>query len=171
MCRELKDKEYKFGKLIDLYNDYFQIYTKEIPKFSYRIADDMVETFKQLAETEEQIAQWKKYSDKIRKNNGTVVFTRDNRLFIILVNENLFNDKTLRKNDEYVHTVTHEYTHLLDYYKYMKENNINNYDEFLKDKYSDVFYLWAEYHARFISTKIYYKHIIDYGILKEKIVT
>lgn len=149
----MKDNMCKLKDQIEFYNTKYEIPQDKIPEFDYYIADDMIGTFKQFAETKDQIAQLEKYPDSIN-GNGCIVFTIDNRNFTIIINNNQFNG-----NDDYIHTILHEYTHVLDYSRYMKENDISNFDNFLLNKHSDAFYLWTEYHARLIGTDNYYKYI------------
>lgn len=148
----MDDNKSKLKEQIDFYNKKYKISEDEIPNFEYYIANDMIEIFKKFAETEEQLAQLKNYPESIKGMNGTIVFTRDNRNFIIIINKSQFNT-----NKDYIHTILHEYTHVLDYYRYMRENNIINTDNLFEDKYGETIYIWSEYHARVIGTINYYE--------------
>lgn len=151
----MEDNISKLKEQIDFYNKRYKILQDEIPKFNYYIADDMIETFRKFAETNEQLAHLRNYPESLRKSNGQIIFTIDNREFIILINKSQFND-----TKDYIHTIIHEYTHVLDYFKYMNENNIINFDKFIKKKIFYAVYLWTEYRARVLGTKNFYESYI-----------
>ena len=149
------NKENELRKQIKSYNNKYKVLQKEIPEIDYCNTSDMLETFGKFAETKEQLTQFKSCPERISTFNGFTMFTNENRKFTILVNNNQFNS-----NKDYIHTVTHEYTHVLDYYKYMKENAIQNFDDMMQTKYGNTIYLWSEYHARLRGTEVYYKEYV-----------
>lgn len=142
----------KLNQYIDAYNVKYNILDEDVPQFDCLITDDMVGAFRKFAETEEQLRE----QSEIMNLNGTVIFTKDNRSYLIVVNKNQFNE-----GNDYIHTIFHEYTHVLDYHSYMKANCICNFDKLIESKYIDAFYLWTEYHARYIGTENYYNHQLN----------
>lgn len=134
-----------------MYNDYKSAYCfeNEKPDFVLKISNDMQKDIKFFASNEEVVFRFKHRSTN---SNGLVISPWSKfEHFTILINERVFLD------DQYVHTVFHEFTHLFDIYFYLRdygsrENNCNN-------KYYWEFHYWTEFHAKSVGSRIYFSYL------------
>lgn len=154
--KELEQYQGLLKECINIYNNEYIVSNKDVPIIEIIIADDMLYYTKKYAETEEQKAQIKNHPKSIENNNGLVVPTLNNNKYYILINKKAFNNI-----NDYIHTIFHEYTHVLDYYKFIRNKNLLNFDWLIKDVYMDAFYIWSEYHARLIGTRAFYKEYFN----------
>ncbi len=100
--------------------------------------------------------------------NGTIK-VYNNKNHIIILNENLFFDKTnkmsvdevlLKNKFQYIQTFIHEYVHILDIIEFAKHFNVNIEDVEKIPEYKS-FYYWTEFHAHAESYKFYKEYLLN----------
>lgn len=83
----------------------------------------------------------KEYENNI---NGTTILSGNlNELPYILIST-----KTAENSDQYISTITHELTHLHDFYDIINYYNLKYSKEFYDNKKCCLFTNWSEYHAK-----------------------
>jgi len=132
--------------------DFELIFTKNVDTESIKLIS--------MIEQEEEI----KYYNGNDTLNGRMLFKTEERPFVILINENQFDNKF-----SFLGTYYHELTHVIDYDKYMNQVDAKDIKELKIDNYHWVFYLWTEFHARYIGYSKYYEYINYANNYKENI--
>ena len=87
--------------------------------------------------------------EAVDTNRGTIIPPKDiNGNFTIVINLNFFLDSLQKDDCQWIGTLTHEFTHVLDFIKYAKLHNMDNYDVIQRDMEHRPFMLWTECNAR-----------------------
>ena len=73
--------------------------------------------------------------------------TRDGK-FTIVINKNYLFESIRKQDWQWVGTLTHEMTHVIDFINYAKMNDLNNFDVVQKAFIHRPFMLWTEFHAK-----------------------
>lgn len=125
----------------------------ELPNYKLVLTDNIyTESLKLMSESE--IKEDMKYENSIEQLNGRMLYRTQDRPFYILINK-----KQLNEQFDFVGTYYHELTHVIDFDRYMNEVKANNIIELSEDRYYWTFYLWTEFHARYIAYSQFYDYI------------
>jgi len=121
-------------------------------KFSFIIANNLLEEILKLSESEDERKELRSAGSEINEYHGFVKFpTEKNDIYYLFVNIGRFNETKI-----HLQTITHEYTHILDFDEYAKEYKIKNMNWKQNIPYYDSIHFLSEARARYRSTLIYY---------------
>lgn len=125
----------------------------KLPKFQLILTDNIyTESLELMSESE--LKEDMKYKNSIEQLNGRMLYKTQDNPFYILINKNQFNEQF-----DFVGTYYHELTHLIDFDRYMNDVKANDITELRNDKYYWIFYLWTEFHARYMGYSKFYDYI------------
>lgn len=131
----------------NIVTDYFSTFDIEPISIKYTYTDDMVASYTELrpehAEKEpEKIATLNRY-------NGTAIPPNNiGEMFTVLLNSNYLCECINQNNANWIGTIAHETTHVLDFTNYAALTNAKDYEDILSVNKSAMFQLWTEIHAR-----------------------
>lgn len=164
--------ENSMGELQD--NELLETYCKYLMSLFYKetnitpinvaieFVDDLYQRRLELATSEEDLNNVKKSKNIISGFNGTMVLPyKKSELPHILIAKN-----TISNNFAFMGTLIHELTHIYDFYDFVKENNIDLYEDVERHSSFSTFYQWSEYHAR--RTGYYYYRKFYYTLVAEE---
>lgn len=87
--------------------------------------------------------------EEIDMNRGSVILPKElNGKFTIVMDSNYFMDSLQKMDYQWVGTLTHELTHILDFIQYAELHHLDNYDVIQRDMEHRPFMLWTECNAR-----------------------
>jgi len=127
--------------------DYFATFDIPVVSIRYSIVDDMAAAYKELcpdhAEREPQkIATLNQY-------NGTTVSPSNVAgMFTILLNAKYMLESVNGNNANWVGTIAHETTHVVDFTDFATLLDAENYEDILSIAKNSMFQLWTEFNAR-----------------------
>ena len=130
----------------EMYSYYKRVFGLELrePRFTLKISNSMQEDTYFYSSEEQKLLMDK--GEDIPDLNGSLIMPGNSDLnFVVLINERQFLD------DQYIHTIHHEFTHLYDFYSYFIDFGLAS-NHFLG------IYYWSEYHAKRIGSYIYLKY-------------
>ncbi len=134
-----------FGSIL---GDYYNYYGVDPVEVECILSNKLSETFMQKRPDFFE-CDVKTTPEAIDINRGTIIPPRHkNGKFIILIDSNYFVESVQNNDFQWVGTLTHEVTHVLDFIKYSKINNIENYDVIQRDMEHRPFMLWTECNSR-----------------------
>ena len=87
--------------------------------------------------------------EEIDKNRGSIIPPKElNGIFTIVMDSNYFMESLQKKDYQWVGTLTHELTHILDFIQYAELHHLDNYNAIQRDMEHRPFMLWTECNAR-----------------------
>ncbi|MGV8982829.1 hypothetical protein [Clostridium sp.] len=135
----------------------------EPPNFEVIITKDIyTESLKLISESERE--EELKYNNENDTSNGRMISKTKLMPFFILLNEKQFDNKF-----SFLGTYYHELTHVIDFDKYMGQVNAKDIKDLKNDSYFWVFYLWTEFHARYMGYSMFQEYINYINKYKENI--
>lgn len=140
--------DYNFGMIVNsILQDYRNTFNApEIP-IKYIVTDNMPNEYAKLRpdhaqSNPEQIATLDSY------NGNTVPPDSVKGQFTVLLNKKFLKQYVADKNYTWVGTIVHETTHVIDFTKYAKIIEADNYEDIIRIDKNAMFQLWTEFNAR-----------------------
>lgn len=137
-----------FGVVVNsILQDYRSTFKAPKPPIKYIITDNMRNEYAKLRpdhaqNNPEQIAELDHY------NGNTVPPDSVNGQFTVLLNKKLMKHYVANNNYTWVGTIVHETTHVIDFTRYAKIIDANNYEDIISIDKNAMFQLWTEFNAR-----------------------
>ena len=89
------------------------------------------------------------HPEDVERNRGLTIPPRTtDEKFTIVIKQEYFWESVKNQDWQWVGTLTHEMTHVLDYINYVKMNGLDNFDIVQRELFYRPFVLWTEFHAR-----------------------
>lgn len=136
---------YLFGGILGDYYSYYDLEAVDVEcTLSAKLSETVKEKRPDFFEGDKKVSP-----EAIDINRGTIIPPTDiTGKFTIVIDSNFFLD-SIHKNDcQWIGTLTHELTHILDFIQYAKLHNMVNYDVIQRDIEHIPFMLWTECNAR-----------------------
>lgn len=128
-------------------SDYFDTFNIIPISIKYSVVDDMVTAYTELR-PEDARKEPQKIATLNQYNGITVAPNNVNVMFTILLNQKVIQESYNGENANWVGTITHETTHVVDYTKYATLLNVNDFERILNISENAMFQLWSEFNAR-----------------------
>lgn len=148
---DLNPEEQKIDQIISIYLKQFTyIKCDEIPKYSVKITDDIFHERLLLCNRQEESKALESLDTKWNQN-ATTVFPDDiDPLYYIIISSKRFN-----KDNDYIKSLCHEFTHVIDYNEYKLKYNIMDMRKIPKENDYMSYSLLSEFNARYKSFIVY----------------
>jgi hypothetical protein len=142
----MEDNSLLQSGLLALITDYFKTFSIKPFAVYITLVDDMSNEYLKLRPDHEVKFA---YANKQEDSNGCVVPPKEfSDSFTILVNMRYILDSFDRKDLNWVGTLAHEATHIVDYIAFAKITGITNYDIIIDKNRFRMFHLWTEFNAK-----------------------
>lgn len=145
MNDEIKQIKESFSMVMSAYFSYFQIEPVDVEIIcTEKIATIYKQKRPDLFEGEYPI-----HPEDVERNRGLTIPPRTtDEKFTIVIKQEYFWESVKNQDWQWVGTLTHEMTHVLDYINYVKMNGLDNFDIVQRELFNRPFVLWTEFHAR-----------------------
>lgn len=133
--------------IVGIIEEYFQIYEHEPVIPTYIICEDMCKSYRELRPKLEE-KEPEKFKT-LNSYNGITVppYSVDER-FTVLLNRQIIIENMHARNANWVGTIAHETTHVIDFSDYAKLIDATDYEDILQMSKHGMFNLWTEFNAR-----------------------
>lgn len=141
----MKQLNDSFSMVLSVYFSYFQLEPIDVEiTLTEKIANIYRQKRPDLFEGEHLIN-----SEDVERNRGLTIPPKTiDEKFTIVIKQDYFWESAKNQDWQWVGTLTHEMTHVLDYINYAKINDLDNYDAAQREWVHRPFVLWTEFHAR-----------------------
>jgi hypothetical protein len=127
--------------------DYFDTFNITPISIKYSIVDDMAQAYSQLR-PEHARKEPQKIATLNQYNGSTVAPDNVSGMFTILLNQRIIQDSYKDGNSNWIGTIAHETTHVIDFTNYAVLLGANDFEEILSISKNAMFQLWTEFNAR-----------------------
>lgn len=127
--------------------DYFNTFNITPISIKYSVVDDMVKAYTKLR-PEHAKKEPQKIATLNQYNGSTVAPENVNEMFTILLNQNFIQESYNNGNANWIGTIAHETTHVIDFTEYAVLLKAKNYEDILNISKNAMFQLWTEFNAR-----------------------
>ncbi len=127
--------------------DYFDTFNITPISINYLIVDDMVQSYARLRP--KHIKKEPHIISTLNNYNGlTVPPDSINKMFTVLIKRGYVQQSCNDGNANWIGTIAHETTHVIDFLKYATLLGMNDFEDILNISKNDMFQLWTEFNAR-----------------------
>ena len=143
-------EESKANEILKIYDQFFKV--KQICPFKVIVTENIYSTRLKLCNSESERHDVKLFGGELQNYHGLLVEPDEHdSIFYLLISNQRFDESNI-----YSQTVSHEYTHLIDYFEYKKNHNILNMREIQFCPDYECFSFYSEVRARFRGSVVYY---------------
>lgn len=127
--------------------DFFDTFNLSPVSIKYSITNDMAASYKELCPLH-ALKEPEKIATLNRYNGTTVAPDSVDGIFSVLLNQNYILESTQQDNANWIGTIAHETTHVVDFIKYANITGATDYEDILSISKNAMFQLWTEINAR-----------------------
>lgn len=128
-------------------DDYFKTFGDTPISIKYSIVDDMTQAYAQLRP--EHARREPQKIATLNSYNGSTVAPNDVKgMFTVLLNKRIIQESYNAGNANWIGTIAHETTHVIDFTNYAALLGANDFEEILSISKNAMFQLWTEFNAR-----------------------
>ncbi len=127
--------------------DYFSVFEIDPVSIRYSIVDDMPQAYKELR-PDHAIKEPEKIASMDKYNGIMVAPGSTSEMFTVLLNRRIIQESLNDGNVNWVGTIAHETTHVIDYLNYADLLGVADFEGILSISENAMFQLWTEFHAR-----------------------
>ena len=132
-------------------NKYFEFYDIEPFEIDVHITNSLSETYIKLRPDHINFFS-KEELNKFNELHATIALPKKKTdPFCVILSDNYLRECVGKGNEDYIGTIAHEITHIIDYKTYYRISKAYNYDDIQSIKNNDRNYMfsqWTEYNAR-----------------------